>query len=212
MGFSSGKQALQQAPNGACHSTAEMYCQREKSLGNKAIKIYNALNWLSSKSHQIALGSFKKLRVTLNVQTGASYHRPDFWEKCSAFAHWKSRFFHKMLHVRQQKPLLNKVPQIPEIQESFMATYFPTKRKTCEQKNRCAEMAGSLQTCRWMQPVPAFTTKNFNYFLQAAHHFDLHNTICCSCWLRCSLNTSPFHHCTSQDFWKESQKEAFWTL
>lgn len=37
-----------------------------------------------------------------------------------------------------------------------------------------------------MQPVPAFTTKNFNYLLQAAHHFD---TICCSCWLRCSLNS-----------------------
>lgn len=35
----------------------------------------------------------------------------------------------------------------------------------------------------------AFSTKNFSYFLQAAHHFDLHNTICSSCWLRCSLNS-----------------------
>lgn len=78
--------------------------------------------------------------------------------------------FIRCFMLGNQSPLLNKVPQIPEIQESFMGTYFPTERKACEQKNRCAGMASSLQPCRWMQPVPAFTTKNFNHFLQAAQH------------------------------------------
>lgn len=78
--------------------------------------------------------------------------------------------FIRCFMLGNQSPLLNKVPQIPEIQDSFMGIYFPTERKACEQKNRHAGMASSLQPCRWMQPVPAFTTKNFNYFLQAAQH------------------------------------------
>lgn len=107
--------------------------------------------------------SFKKLIVTPNIQKGGSYHRSDFRGKCSAFAPWKSRFFHKMPHVRQPKPLLNKVPQISEIQESFMSTYLPLhlQKKSMWAKNWCAGTASSLQTCKWMQIVPCFYHKEF---------------------------------------------------